>query len=336
MNPPTPTLTFFNNKGGVGKTSLLYHTAWIMSEMGRSVLACDLDPQANLTNVFLQDEESEALYAEKADSEPTTVFRCLRSLTEGTGDFKSPMLHQVNDKLSLLPGDPLLGGFEQFLSDEWPRATDDNTMVRAIQVLSAFWRLAQKGAETSKSDIILMDVGPNFGAINRSALIASDFIVTPLEADIFSLRGMTNLGPTVQNWQKQWKVRREIWDGRYPIPGEKRMEPIGYVVNQSGIYGGKVAKSFENWINRVPAVYRKSVRGDKTDLPSGIMPDSDEHCLGTVKNHHSLMPMAHDARKPVFKLKYADGARGQHLTDAEDTRSTYKELAERILEKMAE
>lgn len=329
-------LTFFNNKGGVGKTSLLYHMAWIMSEMDRSVLACDLDPQANLTNVFLQDDQSEDLYEKGEDSKPNTIFRCLRPLTEGTGDHESPILHSVSKNLWLLPGDPLLGGFEQFLSDEWPRATDKNTMVRAMQVLSAFWRIAQKGAETVGADVILVDVGPNFGAINRSALIASDFIVTPLEADIFSLRGMKNLGPTVRGWQEQWEIRRKSWDGRYPIPDEKRMKPIGYIVTQSGIYGGKVAKSFQRWIDRVPGAYRGSVLGEETKSPSGIKPDTDEHCIGTVKNHHSLMPMAHNARKPVFKLDYADGARGTHLTEAQKTHPLYQKLAKRILEKMGE
>ncbi len=51
-----PVLTFFNNKGRVGKTSLVYHLAWMFSEMGKRVVAIDLDPQANLTSAFLPEE----------------------------------------------------------------------------------------------------------------------------------------------------------------------------------------------------------------------------------------------------------------------------------------
>ena len=40
-----PALTFFNNKGGVGKTSLVYHLSWMFSDLGLSILAVDLDPQ---------------------------------------------------------------------------------------------------------------------------------------------------------------------------------------------------------------------------------------------------------------------------------------------------
>ena len=47
------TLAFFNNKGGVGKTSLVYHLAWMFADHGIPVLAADLDPQANLTAMFL-------------------------------------------------------------------------------------------------------------------------------------------------------------------------------------------------------------------------------------------------------------------------------------------
>ena len=47
------TVTLFNNKGGVGKTTLAYHLAWMFREIGLNVLAVDLDPQSNLTTAFL-------------------------------------------------------------------------------------------------------------------------------------------------------------------------------------------------------------------------------------------------------------------------------------------
>ena len=63
-----PVLTFFNNKGGVGKTSLVYHLAWTLSDIGYRVLACDLDPQANLTAAFLNEEQLENLWHENNDA----------------------------------------------------------------------------------------------------------------------------------------------------------------------------------------------------------------------------------------------------------------------------
>jgi cellulose biosynthesis protein BcsQ len=51
-----PVIAFFNNKGGLGKTSLVYHLAWMMAEKRLRVVAADLDPQANLTANFLSED----------------------------------------------------------------------------------------------------------------------------------------------------------------------------------------------------------------------------------------------------------------------------------------
>ncbi len=57
----TPIIAFFNNKGRVGKTSLVYHLAWMYDDLGLRVVVADLDPQANLTAAFLHEERLEAL-----------------------------------------------------------------------------------------------------------------------------------------------------------------------------------------------------------------------------------------------------------------------------------
>ncbi|MCG6537492.1 MAG: ParA family protein, partial [Syntrophales bacterium LBB04] len=67
-----PVLTFFNNKGGVGKTSLVYHLAWMFSELGHTVVAVDLDAQANLTAAYLDEDELERLWENEKD--PTTIY----------------------------------------------------------------------------------------------------------------------------------------------------------------------------------------------------------------------------------------------------------------------
>ena len=76
-----PVLTFFNNKGGVGKTSLVYHLAWMLSDMGYRVLACDLGPQANLTAAFLNEDQLEKLWDED-DASAKTILQCVRPLEQ--------------------------------------------------------------------------------------------------------------------------------------------------------------------------------------------------------------------------------------------------------------
>ncbi len=48
-----PVIAFFNNKGGVGKTTIVYHLAWMFADQNLKVIAADLDPQSNLTAAFL-------------------------------------------------------------------------------------------------------------------------------------------------------------------------------------------------------------------------------------------------------------------------------------------
>lgn len=62
------TIAFFNNKGGVGKTTLVYHLAAMIAERGERVLAVDLDPQANLTSMFLPEGRCTLLHATILDA----------------------------------------------------------------------------------------------------------------------------------------------------------------------------------------------------------------------------------------------------------------------------
>ena len=61
-----PTFTFFNNKGGVGKTTLVYHVAHMLAQLDIRVLVVDCDPQANLSAAFLPDDTLEELFAARA------------------------------------------------------------------------------------------------------------------------------------------------------------------------------------------------------------------------------------------------------------------------------
>jgi hypothetical protein len=53
----------------------------------------------------------------------------------------------------------------------------------------------------------------------------------------------------------------------------------------------------------------------------------DEHCLTMLKHYRSLMPMAQEARKPIFHLKAADGAIGAHAQAAQTVRGDFERLA---------
>ncbi len=325
----TPIIAFFDNKGGVGKTSLVYHLAWMFADLGVAVVAADLDPQANLSAAFLDEERLDALWP--ADSpHPGSVFGCLKPLISGTGDVASPQVEVIGEQLGLIVGDLALSTFEDDLSTQWPACLSANE--RAFRVISAFWRVIQAGARERDAKVVLLDVGPNRGAINRAALVAADFVVVPLSPDLFSLQGLRNLGPTLRLWREEWSERKpkNPQPQSLPVPSGS-MEPIGYIVLQHALRLDRPVRAYEKWMARIPNEYRESVLGLKTKTRVAI--NDDPNCLAMLKHYRSLMPLAHEARKPMFHLRPADGALGAHLTAVGQTLVDFETLARKIAQK---
>lgn len=324
-----PIIAFFNNKGGVGKTSLVYHLAWMYFDLGFRVLAADLDPQANLTSAFLKEDRLEEIW--EGEERPNTIFRCIKPLLRGIGDIVNPEIEEVEDGLSLLIGDLQLSSFEDELSSQWPDCLDGKE--RAFRVISAFWRLLEQAANNSHSDIVLVDLGPNLGAINRAALISTDFIVVPLSPDLFSLQGLKNLGPTVRRWRKEWKERIQ----KNPVQEELvlpkgEMKPVGYVILQHGVRFDRPVMAFQRWIEKIPPTYRTEVlQENQQDLSSlDSQPEDDPNRLALLRHYQSLMPMAQESNKPIFHLKPADGAIGAHFQAVKKVYNEFKDLALKI------
>lgn len=324
-----PILTFFNNKGGVGKTSLVYHLSWMMSELGMTVLAVDLDPQANLTSAFLDEDALESLWEQ--DSAANTIHRAIQPLAE-VGDIRDPVVTEIQPNLHLIPGDVALAGFEETLSGAWPESMGDRNLYRPFRILSAFWQVSQVAAKRLQADLIIIDVGPNLGAINRSALIASDFVIIPLGADLFSLQGLKNLGPTLRSWRSLWQKRLDNWSDRtFELP-QGKMRPLGYVVQQYSVRLKRPVQAYDRWVNRMPGVYSESVLRRPGTAST---PFKDPNCLATLKHYRSLIPMAQEWRRPIFDLTPAEGAIGSHAQAVQEAHQDFKELAEKIRERMA-
>lgn len=322
------TVAFFNNKGGVGKTSLVYHLAWMFRELGYTVLAMDLDPQSNLTSAFLEEEQLELLWPQ--GDHVQTILGAIDPLIQSLGDIRHLKARPIADKLYLIPGDLGLSLFEDRLSEAWGKCLDDNPANAGdgFRVMTAFYRVIRAAAEAENVDVTLIDVGPNVGAMNRAALVAADHVVIPLGADLFSLQGLKNLGPTLRSWRGGWTKRK---GGSVPsnlaIPGGA-MTPIGYVLLNPSVRINRPVKAYRRWADRIPAVYASEVLG--VPPPAGST-EPDPNQLAMIKHFKSLMPMAQDARKPMFLLKPADGAIGGHATAVQDCYEQFGDLAQRLV-----
>lgn len=321
------TVAFFNNKGGVGKTTLVYHLAYMFADRGARVLVVDLDPQANATSMFLGEDRLEALWP--LGEHPQTIFGALRPIIRGLGDVEGPHVEPIATRLGLVAGDLALSTFEDKLSSAWPLS--HNRDESAFRIMSAFYRAVRRAAADFDAQWVLIDVGPNLGAINRAALIASEFVAIPLGPDLFSLQGLRNLGPSLQSWRSSWaELLTKNPDPDLDLP-PGRIEPIGYIVMQHGMRENRPPKAYQRWIERFPGAYRDFVIGSSADVvPSAA---EDPYCLAMLKHYRSLMPMAMEARKPVFMLKPADGAIGAHSEATRNAYLDFLQLADRIADR---
>lgn len=187
-------IAFFNNKGGVGKTMLAYHLAWMYQELGIRVLAVDLDPQAYLTWSFLPKSKVEALWADSRG-----VFQAIQDYQDQIRSSPGLHLETIAENLAFLGGHLDLSLLEN-------RAAGEGLE----KVLRSILRSAGK---QHRAEIALVDLGPNLAALNRAAVLACEHFLTPLRPDVFSVGSLTSLGHALGDWKK---------DGR--------LSPLGYVV----------------------------------------------------------------------------------------------------------
>ncbi|MBI1759443.1 MAG: ParA family protein [Actinobacteria bacterium] len=322
------TIALFNNKGGVGKTTLVYHLAHMISRLGVRVLAADLDPQANLTAHFLDEDALEELWGEHRPTRQT-VADAVQPIVDGEGDVMPVSPREIAEGLWLLPGDLGLSQFEERLAQEWP-ATLAGGNKAAARTTTALHRLVHAAAGTVEAEVVLLDAGPSLGALSRTTLLVAEQVIVPLGADLFSAQGLRNLGPALRRWRRDWQ---ETAQPRLPAGIDApsgAMQPLGYVVMQPSMRLDRPVRAYQRWVDRIPDLYVRAVLG----ADPGPVSDDRSHEISTIRNYRSLMPLAHDARKPMFDLRPADGAIGSTQRYVQICFAEFRALAQEILRRL--
>ena len=102
-------------------------------------------------------------------------------------------------------------------------------------------------------------------------------------------------------------------------------------ITQHAVRLNRPVNAYERWMQRIPDAYGEFVKGQKPLPPSSIEHDPD--CLATLKHFRSLMPLAQEARKPMFALRPADGAIGGHANAVRACCRDFRSLARRIAQR---
>ena len=173
---------FFNNKGGVGKTTLICNLAASLAKnKNLKILIIDADPQCNASAYLLSDNELETILLDNTRSSLDSFYDPIRR-GQGYPVNLPNIVHSERFGIDLIVGDPKLSIREDLLATDW--ASTKNGEPRGFQTTYAIKELLSR---LTQYDFILVDMGPSLGALNRSVLLAVDYFLMPLSVDIFSL-----------------------------------------------------------------------------------------------------------------------------------------------------
>lgn len=332
MGSHVKVVSFFNHKGGVGKTTLLFNVGLALAKSGKRVLFIDADAQANLTGTALD----AATYSQQLDLHET-IYHALIPVIRATGEAVVFDPVSIRANAWILPGHILLSQFEEILPTAWTDSLAGK--YQGFQRTTAVYRLINAIGSRINADYVFIDLGPSVGALNRVVLLGSDGFVVPLAPDLFSLTALPSVGNSVAGWVEEWRVAKgsaarqgieaDLHGGLFR--GEP--SPLGYISQQFASYRSAPAAAFRRWLDEIPAAYETEIverlRQTGIEVPEGVGQ------IGTVRNLSSLVPMAQEANSAIFELSGSE-ARGSQYTRARDTLDDFAKLASKIEERLAE
>lgn len=308
-------IAMFNNKGGVGKTTLVCNLAsFIAKKHNKKVLVIDADPQCNSTVNFLDEEVFDSFYYERTGF---TIYDILQPLHRGTGYSEEVRFYQVtNYGVDFLIGDPRLSLMEDLLSNDWKDVASGEP--RGLRTNLVFSQLLSR---CHQYDYVFFDMGPSLGSLNRSILLACDFFLTPLSIDIFSLLALENIGQTLMKWKRKFEQGIENNTDPEALAGlntKFNLQFVGYVTQQytpkkmaDGVK--RAVKAYDRILQQIPEKVHvnliETINNGKTQV---------DYNIGSIPNFNSVIPMSQTARKPVFALESSDGVVGSHFTKVKE------------------
>lgn len=318
-------IAIFNNKGGVGKTTLLCNLAsYLQKQLKKNVLVIDADPQCNTTTYVLDEEQFINVYYEPTEF---TIADIIPPLENGEGYIPHfSTIQSAHFGFDLIPGNPKFASCEDFLASEWKDVkSSDLRGIKSTMLFVHFLTLCLK------YDYVFFDMGPSLGAINRSILLASDYFITPMSTDVFSLLALENIGESIQNWGK---IFNKGIDGMEDIKRQSiinlknvcDIKFLGYVEQQYIMKTvgetKRAVRAYEEILKKIPdEIHQKIILPINGDQNMNV-----EYKIGSIPNFYSLVPMSQTAHKPIFDLTNIDGVVGAHYQKVKD----YEELMEKI------
>ena len=312
-------IAFFNHKGGVSKTTSVFHIGWMLASQGHRVVLVDCDPQCNLTGLILSYNQSEDYPYEEKNKALNIKDGLAPAFEARPVPISAVELQTVPacPNLFVLPGHVGLAEYESQLSI----AHELSSSLSALQNIpgSLRWLIDLTAASVS-ADFVLVDMSPSLGALNQNLFTTSDAFIIPMAPDFFSAMALRSLARVLPKW-KFWSARAAeqpaLQESNYPWPN-KAPKYLGSIVQNYRIRSrdGKEAaptKAYQKWFDAlkqvkkdvlVPSLHKSDMLLDSNTY-IGAEAQIDDF-LVEVPDFNSLIAISQVLSKPVFELTSED------------------------------
>jgi len=170
-------ISIANQKGGVSKTTTAQALTTLLNKQNKKTLTIDLDPQGNLS------------FAMKANLDGTpTIYNVMK------GEVTALESLQKTESGDILPANILLSGADT----EFTSTGREYILKEVIQEISKQYKY------------VIIDCPPALSILTINAFAASNHIIIPCIADVFSLQGMSQLNNTIQSVKKYCNSDLEV------------------------------------------------------------------------------------------------------------------------------
>lgn len=340
-------ITFFNNKGGVGKTTTVSNlAAYLSKNHNKRILLVDLDPQANSTQLIIPNKQWVNYYGSNAVYKTINNYFNLMDSGEPKLEYHDiPVKSSENAyNIDLIPGHPNLSIVEDYMSKAWSGAIgQDKGELRKLNWLN------QLKSWFTDYDYIFIDVGPSLGSLNRSVLLNTDYIFAPMGSDIFSLLGVENIGKWISRWTSLYEdslsnliknnpgLDIDKFCNEFKINQSltKTSQLIGYSIQQYS------KRKFKEGYRPVMA-YEKVIEGMHDSIlrhlgnyiPEGIKAENLK--IGDVPYVYSIIPLSQTSNVPIFDLTTKSGIRGNQTSSVKQYTEFIDIIASNFIKNMGD
>ena len=321
-------LSLFNNKGGVGKSTLGFHLGYALSQLGKKVLLIDLDPQCNLTISGLDEEELHKIWEEedpyvedyesasrntkdfnKIIAKPRSIHFLLKPTEDGLNELnKYPTPLHLENNLGLIPGRLSIHKYENKIAERWSGAYQGDNL--ALRTITNIRSICQKHSEIYGYDFVLIDTSPSLGILNKTIISTVDGFFIPAQPDMFSLYGIRNIGNSLELWQKEFNTIYGLIseDKRKKFPN-KFVQFLGYTIYNAKKYQKKpqknkydLAEAHYHYVKKIPDTISKYIKeSNRATLPRSEM-KSPIGGISVMHTHNTFPSVAQALKCPMWNV----------------------------------